>query len=361
MLGRFVSDKFKAEPYDIVSKDIQDKVKESDFVVANLESPITTQKSENSLAFAGDGSLLNQLDWIDLFSLSNNHINDFGEEGISGSIYALDEHGLAWNGVYKKEYKPYVIEKSEQKIAIVTCTDMLNDELDSDSKWHLLRSDSCEVNQIISKYSGLGYFTILFSHCGSLFSRFPNPQIRDILYSAIDAGAKCVITCHSHCLGGMDFYKGVPLFYSLGDFLMDGGSYRRRKACVLQLDIENGCIKDWSITPTITNKDLQAVLPEECLKKKMVKGFKKVSSCMQKKRKNYSSFYKWQYKKEILYHSLSTLHFLYDSKGVTGFFKILFVRFMDVRRMVHRMIFDRSKMRYDNDAVNKGLKNSDIQ
>ena len=40
MLGRFVSDSFKAKPYDIISPVIQDKVRESDFDIANLESPI---------------------------------------------------------------------------------------------------------------------------------------------------------------------------------------------------------------------------------------------------------------------------------------------------------------------------------
>ena len=361
MLGRFVSDKYKAKPYDVVVKEVLELARDSDFVVANLESPITSQESDCSLAFAGDSSLLKQFEWIDLFSLSNNHINDFGETGITETIKALDEYGLAWNGVYENEYKPYIIKESEPKVAIVTCTDMLNDEFDRDCKYHILRADSDEVNHVISKFSDLGYFTILFSHCGSLFSRFPNPSIRNILYSAIDAGAKCVVTCHAHCLGGVDMYKNVPIFYSLGDFLMDGGSYRRRKSCILQINIDGGILRDWSIVPTITNEELQTVLPEERTKKRMIRGFEQVSKKMQQPRKDYSKFYKWQYKVEILNHSLSTLSFLYDSKGIIGFLKMLSVRFVDVRRMIHRMVFDRTNLRYDSDAVYKNLRNSDIQ
>lgn len=365
MLGRFVGDKYNATPYEIVSEDVKKVAKGSDYVIANLESPITTKNSTNCLAFAGNASLLEQLRWVDMFSLSNNHINDFGEEGITETLDVLDSVGLKHNGIFKNHYEPYVIDDTSitdgNKVAIVTCTDMINVEIPDNSQYKVLRADSESVNEIIKTYTEQGYFTILFSHCGSLFSRYPNPLIRDILYSAVDAGAKCVVTCHSHCLGGMDFYNGVPIFYSIGDFLMDGGSYRRRKACMLQLDIREGCLKNWNISPTITNKELQTVIPNVRLRKKLIRGFEKVSSRMQRPRKNYSRFYKWQYKCEILNHSLSTLYFLFASKGLWGSLRLLKVRFVDVMRMFHRMIFDRSKVRYDVDAVNDKLKNSDIK
>lgn len=365
MLGRFVREKHKSHPYNIICKDIQMIAGESDFVIANLESPITSQESNNSLAFAGDAALLDQLKWVNLFSLCNNHINDFGETGISETINSLNYVGIPFNGVFHKDYKPFTIDNPTAlgggRIAIVTCTDMLNKEFPDTCSYNVLRADSPRVNQVISEYSEQGYFTILFSHCGSLFSRYPNPQIRDLLFSAVDAGAKCVITCHSHCLGGVDIYKGVPIFYSLGDFLMDGGSYRRRKACILQLSVSDGDLKEWSIIPTITNKELQVVLPDESLKNKMIRDFKQVSSKMQKTRKDYPLFYKWQYKVEMLSHSLSTLHFLYDSKGPLGFLKMLKVRFSEVKRMLHRFVFDRSKIRYDADAVGSQLSNNDIK
>lgn len=84
---------------------------------------------------------------------------------------------------------------------------------------------------------------------------------------------------------------------------------------------------------------------------------------MQKERHSYTTFYKYQYKKEMIEHSLSTLHFLYDTKGFWGFLRMLKVRWYAVYRMIHRMIFDRSKMRYDADGVDPKhmLKNSDIR
>lgn len=86
MLGRFVREKYEEKPYSLVSHDVIEKTEKSDLTIANLESPITNQRSDNSLAFAGDAKLLSELSWINLFSLSNNHINDFGETGILETI-----------------------------------------------------------------------------------------------------------------------------------------------------------------------------------------------------------------------------------------------------------------------------------
>lgn len=363
MLGRFVQEKYNSQKYELVSPEIRKIIGDSDFVVANLESPITSEESQNSLAFAGDASMLSEFKWIDMFSLSNNHINDFGDIGITDTIRNLEEAGFRHNGIYKDVYKPFLIEDEGNKVAIVTCTDMLNYELTESSQYKLLRADSPEVNKTIREYSDRGYLVILFSHCGSLFSRFANPSIRKLLHSAIDCGANCVITCHSHCLGGVEIYKGVPIIYSLGDFLMDGGSYRRRKACILSLQINNNALSDWIITPTITNNDLQVLLPVPKESKTILKGFENVSKKMQKEYRSYENFYKYQYKKEMIAHSLSTLHFLYNTKGVWGFLRMLKVRWYAVYRMVHRMIFDRSKMRYDADGIAPKhlLNNSDIR
>lgn len=351
MLGRFVSDKWQDKNYEIFSERVIQYINGSDYVVANLESPITEIKPENSLAFAGDKRLLSQCGWVNCFSLSNNHINDFGEKGIEDTIRNLEMNNISSNGIFIGEYKPLIIEKEKSRIAIVTCTDTLNYKFDPKCRFKTLRVDSPEVNRTIKEYKDKGYFVILFAHCGNLFSRFPNPLIRDVLYSAIDSGVGCVVTSHSHCLGGMDSYKGVPIFYSLGDFLMDGGSYRRRRSCILTLVIEDNNLKDWNVVPAITNEALQTIIPDEKAAKKIKHDFDEVSRKMQVERRSYEKFFKYQYKKEMIYHSLSTLHFLYDSKGLSGFYKMMKVRYRAVFRMLHRMIFDRSKERNDGDGI----------
>lgn len=349
MLGRYVKEKYDKQAYELLSAEVKNALGKSDYVVGNLESPITEEKAENILAFAGDSKLLKEVEIVDLFSLSNNHINDFGEKGIEDTIRNLQRNDFSSNGIFIEEYRPFEIEKENCKVAIVTCTDTLNYKLAPKCKYQILRFDSPDVNRIIKEYKEKGFFVILFAHCGNLFSRFPNPLIREFLYSTIDSGAGCVVTCHSHCLGGADFYKGVSIFYSLGDFLMDGSSYRRRRSCILSLNIFDNQIKEWNVIPTVTNRNLQTIIADGKEAGKIMHDFDKVSRKMQKERKSYGSFFKYQYKMEMVSHSLSTLHFLYDSKGFVGFLKMLKVRWYAVCCMLYRMISDRSKRKEGED------------
>lgn len=46
--------------------------------------------------------------------------------------------------------------------------------------------------------------------------------------AAIDAGADLVYGTHSHVIGGVELYKGRPIFYSLGNFAFDWSKMRGR-------------------------------------------------------------------------------------------------------------------------------------
>ena len=292
-----------------------------------------------------------------------NHINDFGSKGMSETLDYLKAQGIQFNGLYEQEYVPYLIENGEEKIAIIMCTDMLNYEFDSVCSYHTLRIGMSLLEEVILKYKALGYFLVLYAHAGSLFTRYPNPPIRNLLHIYVDEGVDCIVTAHSHCLGGMEYYKSVPIFYSIGDFLMDGSSFRRRQACILDIQIENNRIKGWKIIPTYTNFDLQTVFPSRQHRKKILKSFDSVSKdLVHKAGSDYVSFYKYQYKKEVIYHSLSTLSFLYKSKGLKGMARILRKRIWDIFRMMKRIVINRSKTRYDSDALYKkhALKEDDI-
>ena len=361
MLGRFVRAKFEQSPYEVITQQVKSVFENTDYVIANLESPVTDEEESDSLKFAGKADLLPYFEWIDCFSLSNNHINDFGEKGMTDTIEALDHYGFGHNGLYTEEYQPYIIDDEKSRVAVITCTDMLNHEFDEACRYHTLRADSDQVNEYISQYKD-SHFVIVYAHVGHLFSRFPNPQVRDLLYSWIDAGASCVMTAHSHCMGGVFTYKGVTVFNSLGDFLMDGASFRRRESGIVELEIESNRLKRWNVTPVITTDALQVTFPDDKKKEKMTRSFQlalmKVGDLPQAK---YKSFYSVQYKKELFSHSLSTLHFVYATKGIMGFLRIMVIRIREVKKMISRIAHGRDNMRYDSDAVSSKLSNKDIQ
>lgn len=352
MLGRFVADKYNQQQYSILDRGVLKVLEDSDFRIANLESPVVSGETDDSLRFAADSNLLEQFKWVDCFSLSNNHINDFGKDGMKETIHNLQSAGIAYNGLFDSEYEPIKINHDGDNIAIITCSDMMNYEFDVDCPYKTLRMNQAElVFDQIRKYRNKGCFVILYLHAGMLFSRYLNPIVRDFAHQAVDNGAGAIITSHSHCLGGYEIYKNALICNSLGDFVMDGSSFRRRMSCILRVSIEKGRIDSWKMFPTITTWDLQTVLPPDKEYSRMIGSISEVSDKIAKNAERYETFFKSQYKKEMIQHSISTLQFEYKRRGLVGMLKILFVRILDVFGMIKRLVTNRSKMSWDEDAV----------
>ena len=354
MLGRFVKEMHDKPPFQLFSEVVQNAVSKFDCSIGNLESPITNIEDSDSVKFADSASFLDCFKWINCFSLSNNHINDFGTSGMADTMQALEMKGISYNGLYTDTYTPYIIPSEKERIAVITCADMMNYEFDEACPYKTLRVNRAdEISHHIRQCKQQGYFVVLFAHVGLLFTRYPNPIARDFVYRMVDEGADCVVTAHPHCLGGYEFYHDKLIVYSLGDFLMDGASYRRREAAILSLSIEGGVLKDWDIIPVYTDGRLKVQLATSSKKSKMLNSFRKVHNKLEKHTTNYKSFFKLQYKKELLAHSISTLSFEYDRRGFKGMMRTLIKRIGAVRAIARRVVTDRSGLSYDADAISK--------
>ena len=354
MLGRVIGKRYAKIPYPIVDPVLREKIKKgTDLVFANLESPVayTSRTEGDHLQFRGNPDTLDELKWIDAFSLSNNHITDCGSAGISETIEILEQKGFKHNGIFTQKYVPYIFEHNSEKIAIVVATDMLNIPFAENCICQTLRVGDKAVIDVIKKWHDEGYCVILYAHIGMLFTRYPNPFTRDYLHMCVDNGADIVVTAHSHCLGGMEIYKDKPIFHSLGDFVMDGNSFRRRQSAVLRLEIEDRQVKAWKIIPAEINVNYLTSCPDALTEAKMKNNFEKVTNNLKKHTNDYQNFFKIQYKIEMIYHIMSTLHFLMKHRGVSGMLKMVWKRLEEVKRMFRWVSIDRSKDRRDDDAI----------
>ncbi|WP_321413114.1 CapA family protein [uncultured Desulfobacter sp.] len=358
MLSRFVASQFEKTRYQVLDKTIVEKLSESDFVIGNLESPMVESAVSDGdhLSFKGNPALLNQFSFVNCFSLANNHINDCGLLGMNETIKFLDQKQIPWNGLYKDEYEPFLFEKDGFKCALFTCTDMMNHPIPKECPWNVLSIDDDSLDELIARYKDERYYVILYAHVGMLFTRFPNPVIRALLHKKIDAGADLIVTAHSHALGGMEYYKNKPIFHSIGDFVMDGNSYRRRQAAILKIKIGENSLLDWNILPTQIDYNFKTNFPISKIELKMKKSWEFVSEKLKQHTDDYTSFYKVQYKKEMLLHTISTLKFLLDTKGIRGMLLLIYKRFEEVKRMKDWITKDRSHERMDEDAISPDRK-----
>jgi len=189
---------------------------------------------------------------------------------------------------------------------------------------------------------------------GQLFSRYPNPIIRKVSKKYCDNGADVVLTVHPHVIGGIEDYNGKKICYSLGDFVMDGSSYRRRRSCIIDFDFNfvSKTFENFRMTPTFVNKDLLTVFAPDKQEKIANKSWLNISKKLKiTSISKYESLYKFLYKHEIFKHNLSTIRYIVDNKGLIGFLKLFIKRFAEVKMMLKWLATDRSKITRDDDAI----------
>ena len=86
---------------------------------------------------------------------------------------------------------------------------------------------------------------LVYLHWGTEYAAQPGAEQRQQAHDLLDAGAAAVVGAHPHVVQPVEFYRGRPIVYSLGNFLFDqrGGS----TALAAQVDFE---VKNGRVTAT---------------------------------------------------------------------------------------------------------------
>lgn len=163
---------------------------------------------------------------VDIVSLANNHVFDYGETALIDTLDTLDHYEIPYVGAGRnlEEAKKIVyMEKGGMKIAFVSATQVERSYVftkeATDSSAGVLRTFSPEVFlEVIRRAEETSDFVVVYVHWGTEgVNQFEGDQ-QLLGHQYIDAGADLVIGDHPHCLQGVEYYKGVPIFYSLGNY-----------------------------------------------------------------------------------------------------------------------------------------------
>ncbi len=73
----------------------------------------------------------------------------------------------------------------------------------------------------IRAYKQKNIIVIANIHWGQEYEKKQNQKQEDMAHRMVDAGARLVIGHHPHVVQGEEIYDGVPIYYSLGNFVFD--------------------------------------------------------------------------------------------------------------------------------------------
>jgi len=231
MLSRDVARKMKKNGLDYPFLKTKDYLKTGDLVFGNLESPITAGREINTyeMVFRADPGVENTLKeaGFSVLSLANNHMPNFGNQGLGDTFFYLQEAGIEYAGAGENKdraYSPVYLESKGLRLAFLAYNDddVVPSSYQADgSHPGTAFMDLEKMTQSVKEAKEKADFVIVSIHSGFEYTVEPNQSQKDFAHVAIDAGAEMVIGHHPHVVQKAEIYNGKYIFYSFGNFIFD--------------------------------------------------------------------------------------------------------------------------------------------
>jgi Bacterial capsule synthesis protein PGA_cap len=156
--------------------------------------------------------------------VANNHTGDFGVTGFEQTISALKRADIVPIGGgpdLSAASLPARFNRDGVRIAVLGCADPeFCSPVASANRPGICSWDSPELVDAIAQSKAAGEFCVVLCHWNADNDR---PSCRTRAISWIDAGAGIVIGSGPHHILSREMVRGRPVFYSIGNFLFDGG------------------------------------------------------------------------------------------------------------------------------------------
>ena len=200
----------------------------SDLNIVNLECPIVTNDLKKGIIKTGpnlstSNDIFKHLRKIKIhaLTLANNHILDFGREGVENTINGCKENDISHVGAglnFSDASEPTIIIKNGIRIGLVNFCE---------NEWTIASDNNAGANPIdiidnikqIKLARELSDFVLVIIHGGHEYYNLPSPRMIKQYRFFAENGADAIIGHHTHCISGYEIHNEVPIFYGLGNML----------------------------------------------------------------------------------------------------------------------------------------------
>jgi poly-gamma-glutamate synthesis protein (capsule biosynthesis protein) len=211
--------------------------RDADLRIGNLESPPTSHSRASPCKFTLRGSprSIESLKFagFDCLCVANNHMMDFGQEGLLEACWRASEAGISVVGAgatLEQAYRPVVLKVRGQTIGILAYCDVTQDSplYATQNSAGVARGElaTC-LDQVRSLRPHVDWL-IVHLHWGTELARLPSPLQRQWAREMVAVGTNVVIGHHPHVLQPIETIDKAVVAYSLGDFIFSESFWRGR-------------------------------------------------------------------------------------------------------------------------------------
>lgn len=258
---------------DCISENAQSELASADISVVNNE--FVYEDGETPLAgktytfgAATENVKLLKIFSADLVTLANNHVYDYGEEGLISTLDTLDGAEIPYVGAGRNFEEAsaikYFVVKGK-KIAFVSATEIekfakYTKEATENSPGVIKTIDTSLFCNIIAEAKANADYVVACVHWGIEGKNDFEAEQRRMAEDYVKAGADVVIGGHPHRLQGVEFIEDTPVAYSLGNFWFSTGTIY---TTIAQIRIDGSGELSLYMIPCIQQNLTTSILTEE--------------------------------------------------------------------------------------------------
>lgn len=245
-----------------ISPETLQKMQSADITVVNNEFPYTergTKNPEKMYSFRAEPDTAGYLKDLgaDVAILANNHVYDYGEQGLIDTIDTLNAYGVHPVGAGKnldEAITPVYYIINDIKVAIIAATQI--ERLDTPNTIGATQNKPgvfrCWANQMIYDSIKLAKenadFVVVCVHWGTEKDEQPDYWQTEMAPKLAEAGADLIIGDHTHRLQGIYYYGDTPCIYSLGNFWFNGSTI---DTGMVEVKIDKEGLRSFQFLPAI--------------------------------------------------------------------------------------------------------------
>lgn len=218
MMDRYIRTVMNRKGNDYILYPLRETLAADDLVIANLEGPITDRSSVSETSkigeaknyvftFPPESAAVLKKEGIGIVNLGNNHILNFGQEGVQMTEDLLTRSGVEYFGSPIGEKRTVIKNLRGMKIGLVNYNQFTFQGREKALVDIALVRPAVDV-------------LILYAHWGKEYAPVL-PAVRDLAHEFIDAGVDVLIGSHPHVVQEREVYQGKTIYYSLGNFVFD--------------------------------------------------------------------------------------------------------------------------------------------
>lgn len=248
MFGRNIADVIIPKfGYEYLFQYVRPYFKYSDYVTGNFENPVVFQdgypKARKYIHLSTRPAVAKALKKVGFstVNLANNHMKDFGKQGLLDTLRAFRDAKLDTVGA-GSDLKSAAGVEYETVNGIKIATLGFSDVMPVDFRARHNRSGIAPADPdvwfpAVAKAKKNAQLVIVHMHWGLEYDSRYHPRQKEFGRALIDAGADIVVGHHPHVLEPVEIYKNGVILYSLGNFIFDQGWSRTRESVLAQYKV----------------------------------------------------------------------------------------------------------------------------